>query len=151
MSISKQRIQVKNYGYAYEERDAGAAGILPGMLMQVDTDGDVIVHATEGGRAEVLVALEDSLQGNTVDDAYTVDNPVRLMIFRPGEEFLGLLEANQTISIGEGLISAGNGKLKSATDSGLTIASIVAYAMEELDTSGSSPADTLIHARSAGV
>ena len=150
MAISKQRIQVKNYGYAYEERDAGAAGIKPGMLVQVDTDGDVIVHATEGGRAECLVALEDSLQGKTVDDAYTVDNPVRLMIFRPGEEFCGLLEANQTIDIGEGLISAGNGKFKSATDSGLTIASIVAYAMEAEDTSGSSPADTLIHMRAAG-
>ena len=68
----------------------------------------------------------------------------------PAEEFCGLLEANQTISIGEGLISAGNGKFKSATDSGLTIASIVAYAMEAEDTSGSSPTDTLIHMRAAG-
>jgi hypothetical protein len=147
MAISKNRIQVKNYGYNYEERDAGAAGILPGMLCMVDTDGDTIVHATEGGRTEVVIALEDSLQGNTVDDAYTVDNPVRLMLFRPGEEFNGLLEANQSIDIGEGLISAGNGKFKSATDSGLSIDQIVAYAMEALDTSGSNPADTLCHMR----
>jgi len=148
MSLSKQMIQIKTIGaIAYEERDAGEAGIYPGMLCKVVSDGDVELHDDEGGRSECLLAIEDSLQGRGVDTVYTVNYPVRLEIFRPGEEFHGLLQAGQVISIGEGLISAGDGTFKSATDSGLSIDSIIAYAMEAEDLSGGS--NTLIHMRAA--
>jgi hypothetical protein len=149
MTLSKQMIQIRTLGkVAYEERNAGAAGIYPGMLCKVDTDGDVIQHASAGGRAECLIALEDSLQGKTVATVYTIAYPVRLEVFRPGEEFHGLLKAGHTISKGEGLISAGDGTFKSATDSGLTIDAIVAYALEDEDLSASST-NTLIHMRAA--
>ena len=150
MTLSKQMIQVKTIGaIAYEERDAGEAGIYPGMLCKVDTDGDVVKHATEGGRGECLIAIEDSLQGRGVDTVYTTDYPVRLEIFRPGEEFHGLLKAGQVLSKGEGLISSGDGTFKSATDSGLSIDAIIAYAMEDEDLSASGSENTLIHMRAA--
>jgi len=149
MTLSKQMIQIKTLGaIAYEERDAGEAGIYPGMLCKVASDGDVELHDSEGGRAECLVALEDSLQGRGVDTVYTADYPVRLEIFRPGEEFHGLLKAGQVITKGEGLISSGDGTFKSATDSGLSIDAIVAYAMEDEDLSAAS-ANVLIHMRAA--
>lgn len=150
MTLSKQMIQVKTLGMiAYEERNAGEAGIYPGMLCYVFTDGTVKLHASEGGRAECLVALEDSLQGRGVDTVYTLAYPVRLEVFRPGEEFMGLLASGQNISIGEGLISSGDGTFKSATDSGLDIDSIIAYAMEAEDLSASGSSNTLIHMRAA--
>ena len=150
MALSKQMIQIKTIGaIAYEERDAGEANIYPGMLCKVATDDDVELHDTEGGQTECLIALEDSLQGKGVDTAYTTDYPVRLEIFRPGEEFHGLLEAGQNVDIGEPLMSAGNGKFASHTDSGGITDHIVAYAMEAEDLSGSGAEDTLIHMRAA--
>ena len=147
MAISKNTIIVKTFGRNYEERDAGEAGIYPGMLCKKDTDGDVIMHDTEGGRGECLIAIEDALQGKLVSTVYVLDYPVRLMIFRPGEEFCGLLAIGETISDGEQLISAGDGTFKSAADSGLTIDAPICIAMEDEDTTGVSGAATLIHMR----
>ena len=147
MAISKNTIIVKTFGRNYEERDAGEAGIYPGNLCTVDTDGDVILHATEGGRSECLIAVEDALQGNLVSTVYVLDYPVRLVIFRPGEEFCGRLAIGETISIGEQLISDGAGCFKSAADSGLTIDASLAVALEAEDTTGVSGAVTLIHMR----
>lgn len=148
MTLSKEMVQIKTLGaIAYEERNAGAAGIKPGMLCKVAADGDVEVHATEGGQCECLIALEDSLQGARISTAYTIAYPVRLEVFRPGEEFHGILEAGQNVSIGEALMSAGNGKFASHVDSGATIDAIVGYAMEAEDLSAQSAVDTLIHIR----
>ena len=146
MAISKQTIVVKTFGRVYEERVAGEAGIYPGMACKVNSAGKVVKQDTEGAKDECLIALEDRLQGNTVSDVYTNDYPVRLMIFRPGEEFCGLLESGQDISIGEKLIFADNGKFISASDSGSNDAKAVAVAMEALDLSSGS-SDALIHMR----
>ena len=147
MTLSKQMIQIKTHGeIAYEERNAGEAGIYPGMLCKVDTDGDVIKHDTEGGQCECLIALEDSLQGRPVATVYTAAYPVRLEKFRSGEEFHGLLEAGQVVSIGEPVMSAGNGLFSSWTDSGQTTDAIVGYAAEAEDLSASST-NTLIAIR----
>ncbi len=92
MSLSKNQIQIKNFGgVVYEERTAGEAGIKPGMLCRVGSDSKVYKHNAEGGKCECLIAIEDSLQGKTVDDTYTIATPVRLVRFRPGEEFHGPL------------------------------------------------------------
>lgn len=147
MAISKQTIIVKTYGRAYEERNSGESGIKPGMLCKVHTDGTAKKHASEGGRGECLIAIEDALQGNIVSTAYTLAYPVRLMLFRPGEEFCGILKSGQTVSIGEQLISSGDGTFKSAGDSGLSIDAVIAEALEAEDTTGVSGADTLIHMR----
>lgn len=147
MAISKNSIVVKTYGRAYEERDAAESGIYPGMLCKVDSSGTVIKHDVEGEKTECLVALEDRLQGALVSTAYTSGAPVRLMIFRPGEEFCGYLEAGQKVSIGELLISSGNGYFKSAEDSGSNIEKSVATALEAEDTSAHASTATLIHMR----
>lgn len=131
MSLSKNQIQIKNFGgVVYEERTAAEAGIKPGMLCMVDTSEDAAKHNEEGGRAECLVAIEDSLQGKTVDDAYTISTPVRLVRFRPGEEFFGLLNAHVNVAVGEKMCSYGNGLFRSASDSGSYQAYAVAVALE---------------------
>ncbi len=145
MSLSKNQIQIKNFGgVVYEERDAAEAGIKPGMLCDINSDGDVVKHATEGGKAECLIAIEDSLQGKTVSDAYTISTPVRLVRFRPGEEFFGLLNAHVNVAIGEKVVSYGNGLFRSGSDSG----SLTAYAVAEcLEASAGITSDVLIRMR----
>jgi len=135
--------------FRYEEFDAGEAGIYPGMLLEVNSSGDVIKHNTEGARAEKMFAQEDALQGKTVDDVYTANNPVGCILPVSGSEVNALIEDGQDISIGEELISAGNGCLKSASDleSGETLSEVIAIAAEACDLTGSGTSNTLAAVR----
>jgi len=128
-----------------EEIVAGAAGIYPGMLLTRGASG-VVVHATEGGRHEKMFALEDALQGQTVDDVYTSGEIVFLILPNLGSEVYALLEDGQNVVVGTELISAGNGKLKAVADleSGETLSQVVGVAAEAKDLTGSNTEDTLI-------
>jgi hypothetical protein len=146
MSLSKNQIQIKNFGgVLYEERIAAEAGIKPGMLCKVNSAGKVIKHDSAGGKVENLIAIEDSLQGKTVDDAYAINTPVRLVWFRPGEEFHGLADGGTNITLGEQVCSAGNGMHRSASDSGSYTAYANAVALEA--NVSTSHADQLIRMR----
>lgn len=95
-----------------EELDAGGT-VYPGHLLQLDSDGDVTVHSTDGGRARpVKVALEDELQGNDINDAYSADNRLRLVTAKPGDKLQMKLAAGEDIAIGDELVSNGDGTLR---------------------------------------
>jgi hypothetical protein len=135
MSLSKNMIPVKlNGSVAYEERDAGEAGIYPGMIVKIDTDGDVIKNNSQEVKVPLLVAIEDSLQGNLSSTVYTLNYPVRIMQFKPGEEFHGRLATHMTVSVGELLTADGAGCFKAAADSGIGNDQCVAMALEAADT-----------------
>jgi hypothetical protein len=146
MSLSKNQIQIKNFGgVVYEERTAAEAGIMPGMLCRVNSAGKVIKHDAVGGKVENLIAIENSLQGKTVNDVYAINTPVRLVRFRPGEEFFGLADGYTNIALGEQVCSAGNGMHRSASDSGSYGAYANAVALEA--NVSTSHANQLIHLR----
>ncbi|MDD5502848.1 MAG: hypothetical protein PHH26_05230 [Candidatus Thermoplasmatota archaeon] len=131
--------------YRLEEFDAGEAGIYPGMLIKLNSDGDVIKHDEEGGRGLAMFAAEDALQGNTVSTEYASGARVTCYLPSKGSEVHALIENGQDISIGEQLISASNGKLKSINDleSGKTVFQVIAVAAEACDLTGSNSSDTL--------
>jgi hypothetical protein len=135
--------------YRHEEAAAGAAGIYPGMLVMINSSDAAVVHATEGGIAEKAIVMEDALQGKTVDDVCTSGAVIPYGLFPPGSEANVLLKSGEDVSIGEDLISAGDGTWKSADNvsSGVTIAQRLAKAMEALDLSDSGSANTLVRAR----
>lgn len=135
--------------YRQEEAVAGAAGIYPGMLIKMDSAGDVVVHDDEGGYAERAFAVEDALQGKTVDDVYSNDAIVTYILPVPGAVVNAMIEDGQDISKGEQLISAGNGKLKSASDieSGEVLDQIIGIAEDACDLTGSNTSDTLCPVR----
>lgn len=135
--------------YRYEERNAGVAGLYPGMLVMVNSDGEVVVHDTEGGRAEKMFAMEDALQGKVVGDVFTLANPVPCIIPSQGGEVNVLIRALENISIGDELISAGDGTLIAvgSADSLTTIEEVLAIAMEEIDLSDSTDENTLARVR----
>lgn len=140
--------RIHNKGtFRHEEADAGEAGIYPGMLIKLNSSGDVVKHSTEGGELgdEVLIAAEDALQGETIDTVYTSGDVVSYVMPSKGSVINMLIEDGQDVSIGNKLMSAGNGKLKVSTDleSGETLAHVVGVAEEACDLTGSNSSDTI--------
>lgn len=99
----------------YSELLAGAGSIKPGMLVMPNSSNKAVVHATAGGDTETLVVREDSLQGLTVDDAYTADEPMHLYTPQPGSIIQFRLTGSVSYDEGDILISAGDGTLKKTT------------------------------------
>lgn len=133
--------------FRQEEAVAGEAGIYPGMLLKLNSSGQVVKHTTEGGVLgdEVLIAMEDALQGNTIATVYTSGAIVTYIIPNKGSVVNMLIEDGQNIAIANKIISAGNGKLKASGDleSGETLAHVVGQAEEVRDLTGSNSSDTI--------
>lgn len=123
-------------GNGFHEEAFAAAAITPGHLVALASTGKVAVHAVEGGRGERLFAKEAALAGKGIDTAYAQDDLVFLYVGQPGDEVNAFIKAGQTITVGEQLISTGDGTLQSVADdvSGVTIAQVFAVALEAITT-----------------
>lgn len=110
MKTRPTRIQLKGEGVFEEGR--AAAIITPGMLVTLNSSGNVIPHATAGGRAEKAFALEDALQGRGIDDNYAVNELVAYAIQSPGDVVFAWLAAGETAAPGSLLSSNGDGTLQ---------------------------------------
>lgn len=107
-------IKLKKYEDIINEETASEA-ITPGQLVEKKSDGEIQKHATAGGETPKLFALEDELQGNTIEDDYADQDQVFVWAAQPGEEVLASIESGDDPSIGDQLESAGNGNLTSGT------------------------------------
>jgi len=107
--MAKNTIKLKKYSDVIEEFVAGVA-ITPGMLVALDSAGKVVPHGVASGNAIPMFALEDELQGKTIDDAYEADAPVQVWVAGRGDIVNAI--AGAEIAAGDFLVSAGNGKLK---------------------------------------
>jgi len=114
-----------------------SGNITPGMLGMIDTDGKAKVHATANGTAAAMFALEDELQGNDIDTAYSSGAIGRFALCRPGDEVYAIMGSLDSIDEGQYLVSNGDGCLQiaptidSASDL-VQAGSIVARALEAL-------------------
>lgn len=123
------------------ERLAGAAGILPGHLVEESGTADVIVHGTAAVNAQRLFAQANIGNGGTIDQAYADNETVSYGAYHSGQEVNALVAASATaIALGAALESDGDGTLRTATADAATDTvqrdSIVAYALEAVDNSG---------------
>lgn len=116
----------------YEEGRAGAV-ITPGMLIALNSSGVYVPHATADSIAERNFAIEDALQGNTIDDNYASGDLVRFIIAGRGDVVLAILEAGQNVTDGALLASDGTGGLQAAAAD----SDAVAVALEDRDASAS--------------
>jgi len=142
-------IKLKNYSDVFEEYTAAAA-IIPGMLLEYTDAGEVQAHATAGGNAIPMFALEDGLQGKGIDDSYADDDQVQVWIPGRGDQVYAILADGNTVDIGDYLESNGAGYLQlhatdtesfeSAEAGSISVypLQIVAQALEALDLSASS-------------
>ncbi len=130
-------------GGGIHEEAVAAATITPGMLLAQDSAGKVIPHGTAGGWAEKAFALEDALQGKTIDDNYTTGNTVGFVIAQPGDIVYAWLSGGENADTSEFLTSNGDGTLKVATSTDIR----VAVAMEAVDASDSNDVNERIKVR----
>ncbi len=159
MTTNKNSVIRKVYGaLVQEEYGATAVAILPGMVLEMtSTSSRVQAHATQSGDVYPMIALEDELQGKSIDAAYaaTADTPVQVWIPRRGDEGHCILVDGENIAIGDALESDGTGRLQkyiadvdSGEDSDDADASrtnytnpIIGFALEAKDLSDSSGAE----------
>lgn len=140
-------IIVKEYGGTIQEEAlCVTAAILPGMLLEMDSDGKVKPHATAGGNQARMFAIEDELQGKGVEDSYAIGDLVQYRFFKPGDVIYAILEDDNEIDKGDFLESASNGRLQkheadTPSDSPLTN-QIVGMAEESLNLAGSSSVES---------
>jgi len=131
--MAKNTIKLKKYVDIVEER-AAVAAITPGMLLELTSADKFQAHSSSGGSAApIIVALEDELQGNGIDDAYAASDRVQGWIPQSGEQAYMILADGENVAIGDKLESNGAGYLQKYT-SGV----IVATALEAIDLSDSS-------------
>jgi hypothetical protein len=114
--MAKNTIKIKKYSDVVEEMKANAA-ITPGMLVEEMSTGNVRAHATPSGNAIPMFALEDELQGKTIDDAYAQNDQVQVWIPGRGDMVYGLLAKGQNVTRGTFLVSNGDGYLAAVSDS----------------------------------
>ena len=125
----RKTIKIKKYSDVIEEYIAGGT-ITPGHLVALNSDGEVIVHATEAGVILPMFALEDELQGKVIDDTYKEDDRVQVWIPGRGDEVYALLAANESVNIGDYLVSKGGGTLKKLASDTVADSQIIGFAVE---------------------
>ena len=142
-------IKIKNYSNVFEEYGAAAA-ITPGMLIELASASTVQAHGNAGKNALPMFALENELEGGTVNDVYATDDKVQCWVPGRGDFVWGILADGENVSVGDFLESNGDGMLKkhvedtesfeSADPGEITVYSnqIVGQAIEAVDISDSS-------------
>jgi hypothetical protein len=146
--MAYETIKIKKYSDVIEEFTAAAA-LSPGMLVE-QTPGAATVrkHATAGGNAIPMFALEDELQGKGIGNAYATGDKVQVWIAGRGDIVYARIADEQHIEIGDFLESDGLGSLRECVpphgDSSTDIVSmpIVAVALDHADLSGLSTTDS---------
>ena len=103
-------------------------GMRPGELIVSNASG-LARGSVAAASGEVLVLLDDTLQGKTITDTYTAGDLAQYLIPRRGGVVLMRLAASQTLAIGSPLdASATLGELQLATVG--TTKQIIGYAIE---------------------
>src|SRR5574343_243123 len=90
-----------------EEAKAGEAGIYPGMFLKFQSDGDFELQDESETVGPLLIAVEDTLQGNLISTVYTSGYTVLARWLAIGTEFYGWLAPGANVSIGSQCTFAG--------------------------------------------
>jgi hypothetical protein len=111
--MAKNTVILKKNSTVRMERVAGGT-ITPGHLVKLNSSNQFVVHATAGGTAAKIFAVEDELQGKLITDTYLATARVQADVVQPGDEVYAILTTSQTVIIGDYLESAGDGTLAKA-------------------------------------
>jgi len=104
-------IKLKNY-LQHQEEYVAVAAITPGMLLEITSAGKVQAHSLAGRTHIGMFAVEDELQGKTIQDAYAALDQVNCWIPVTGDVVYARLADGQNVIIGDLLESNGNGELR---------------------------------------
>ncbi len=97
------------------ERVAGAASIVPGDLLEVNSSNALIVHNSAAEIAERMFALEALSIAGSIDTAYGNGDTLRAGIFHAGQLVNArLAAAAPAVVVGDKIESAGDGTIRKA-------------------------------------
>lgn len=124
-------------GNPRKDEKIAAGTITPGHLIQMDADDKVVVHAVEGGDAELSFAIEDALQGRPITTDYTSGERVFIARCKPGDEIYAWLKLDEIAVVNSILVSGGDGTLIliDSTTTATHSHKVLARALEALDLS----------------
>jgi hypothetical protein len=109
-------------GVPIQNEDSKAAAVItPGMLVDYDSSGNLVAHATAAGAAARAFALEREEAGQDIDTTYAINDTVKVGVFKSGDRVLVLIGSGVNLIKGDKLESAGNGQLRKFT-SGVILA-----------------------------
>jgi len=113
--MAKRTITVKGDGQAVEK--VANAAITPGHLVELMSTDKLRVHATAGGNAQRMFAIENELIGAEIATAYAATAQCLARVFKNGDQVAAILADGENAAIGSMLESNGNGELKVHTAS----------------------------------
>lgn len=128
--------------------DAGNT-ILPGMLVNLDADGEFQLLPTGGGASSFFIADMNVIEQKSATEALTIGDMASAFVPEVGCTYNLVLKDGQTIAVGDPLTSEANtGLVVKATLTGATPDTVMFVAEEALSPSG---ANGRIRARYVGV
>lgn len=130
---------------AIQNEGLASGAITPGMLLErTNASADTVkAHSASGEYNTRMFAVEDDLQGNSIDDDYSAGDNVLFKKCHPGQSVLGLIANGENVAKSDKLTSDGAGAFRKAavSSSGGFEDAVMAVAREACDMSGSSGAD----------
>ena len=94
------------------EDNKAAEAITPGHLINYDSNGDWVKHATAGGDTARRFALEREELGQDMNDDYAIADTVKAGLCPRGVRVNSIIASGQNITKGNFLESAGDGTLR---------------------------------------
>ena len=94
------------------EDNKAAEAITPGHLIDYDSNGDWVKHASAGGMSVGRFALEREELGTDMNTDYDIADTVKAGLCPRGVRVNAIIASGQNISKGDFLESAGNGTLR---------------------------------------
>ena len=121
-----------------EEAKAGEASIYPGQCVEWSAAGTVLMNNTQGRPTTgLMIAIENALMGDDVDDAYSNGARVQFHYAVPGDYFALRCKASENIAFGDKITVDNAGDFVEAS-SGETVVAI------SMEAAGALTADTLV-------
>lgn len=125
-------------GAGMRKEAVASSAITPGHLVEFGGSNELEVHGTAAGAARKAFAVESDLIGRGITDAYAQGETVQYEVLPPGVEVYAFLAGGESVSKGDPLVSDGAGALAAMATG--EEGSVVAFALEDLDNSGSAAA-----------
>ena len=120
MTVTTNNVIIQKGDGIFKEGEA-AAVVKPGMLVQLDAELKIIPNNQAAKACQIAVAFEGELwdQGRQLDVDYAIGDIVLYNVLRPGSEYQA--RAKGAIALGALVESAGDGRVRTVTTSGVAI------------------------------
>ena len=107
MAYDGNTIRVKCYNNVFYEYES-ASTIKPGYICKLNSSLKLTLHGSEPGI--IMVAVEDSLQGKTINDDYASGDVVKVVVPSPGD--IIAMRCSSAVAAGDPVVPDGSAVVK---------------------------------------